>query len=67
MEIIAFTLDTIGKLLISYTAIRIHYRFWKEHKIDEKVFKTMRREQVLGILGIVFMVLGYVTHLSRFV
>jgi hypothetical protein len=56
---IGLTIDTIGKLMVSYTAIKVHHRFWQEHKIDEKVFQTMQSEQVIGIIGMLFMVIGY--------
>jgi len=59
MEFIGFTMDVIGKIMIAYTAIAVHYRFWKEHKVDESVFKTMKKERLIGIIGIAFIVLGF--------
>jgi len=58
-ELIGFTLETIGKLLIAYTAIIVHHRFRQEHCVDEALFSTMKKEQSLGILGIVLIVVGY--------
>ena len=63
MELIGFTLDVLGKLMVAYTAIRVHYRFRKEHKIDELVFKAMKREHFVGILGIIFIIIGYFLQL----
>jgi len=60
---IGLTLDVIGKILVAYTALRVHHRFWREHKIDEKVFMAMHREQVVGVVGIVFMVAGYILQI----
>ena len=60
MELLGETLDVIGKIMIAYTAIMVHFRFRKEHQIDEKVFKTMKSEQLIGIIGIVFIIIGYV-------
>jgi hypothetical protein len=60
MEFIGFTLDVAGKLLVAYMAIRIHWRVWKEHKIDDLVFKEMKQEQFIGILGILLIVAGYI-------
>lgn len=59
IEVIGFTLDTLGKIMVAYTAIRVHRRFWKEHKIDERVFQEMKSEQTIGIVGIIFIVAGY--------
>ena len=60
IEYIATTLDFIGKLLIAYTALRVHHRFLSEHKVDRLVFRAMKREQRFGVLGIVFIVAGYI-------
>ena len=62
-ELIGFTLDVVGKILVAYTAIMVHYRFWKEHKIDEAVFTTMRRERSIGILGVVLIIVGYLLQI----
>jgi len=53
------TLDLIGSLLIAYTVIMVHYRFRKEHKVDLKVFREMRREQIISITGVAFLLIGY--------
>ena len=63
LEIIGFTLDIVGKILIAFTAIQVHYRFFKEHKIDEKVFKEMSRERIVGIIGIILMLVGFFMQL----
>jgi len=59
MEFIGYTIETTGKILVAYTAIAVHHRVWKEHQIDEKVFKTMKKEQLFGIIGIILIVVGY--------
>jgi len=59
LEFIGLTLDVIGKIMISYTAVMIHYRFWQEHQVDEKVFTEMKRERYIGIAGITLIILGY--------
>ena len=63
MDIFASTLDIIGKVMIAYTALAVHRRVWKEHKIDKTVFHIMRREQLIGILGIILMVSAYFLHI----
>ncbi|MDP2641397.1 MAG: hypothetical protein Q8P39_02550 [Candidatus Yanofskybacteria bacterium] len=60
MEFLGATLDLIGKVLIAYTAIKVHYRFWKEHRIDQAVFQSMKAEQTIGVIGIIFLLLGFV-------
>ena len=64
--LIGETLDVVGKIMIAFTVLMVHHRFRKEHKVDEKVFKAMRREQVIGLLGIAFIVIGYFLRLPSF-
>lgn len=67
INIIGFTLDVIGKIIIGYTAIAVHMRFRHEHKVDEAVFKTMRKEHNWAILGIILIIIGYLMQLpSKF-
>ncbi|MFA5796433.1 MAG: hypothetical protein WC916_00160 [Candidatus Woesearchaeota archaeon] len=60
--IIGATFDIIGKVLIGITVLFVHRHIIKEHKIDKDVLKEMKREQVLGMLGIVFILIGYLIH-----
>ncbi len=63
MELVEFIGDFIeisGKLLVAWTAIMVHHRFRHEHKIDEAVFKIMRWEGKLGVIGIVMIVGGFI-------
>lgn len=59
MELLGFTLDVIGKIMVAYTAIAVHRRVWKEHKIDKAVFAVMKNEQIIGIIGIVLIIIGF--------
>jgi len=63
-EFVGFTLDVIGKILVAYTAIMVHYRFWKEHKIDEKVFRTMKQERTIAIFGVGLIIIGYLLQIK---
>lgn len=36
----------------------------KEHRIDESVFKIIKMEQLVGVFGIIFIVLGYVVTIT---
>ncbi len=65
MEFAAITFDIIGKVMIAYTALRVHWRVRREHKIDMRVFREMQLEHVIGLLGIVFIVVGYLLEVYR--
>jgi rRNA processing protein Gar1 len=60
MEIVGFTLDVLGKIMVAFTAIMVHHRFRKEHKVDEKVFRSMRREQAIAVVGILLIIAGFI-------
>lgn len=61
--IIGATFDVIGKILIGITVLRVHKHIIADHKIDKPVLVEMRREQMLGALGILFIVIGYLIHI----
>jgi heme/copper-type cytochrome/quinol oxidase subunit 2 len=63
MELLGFILDVAGKIMVAFTAIMVHHRFRKEHKVDEKVFRSMRREQIIAIVGIVLIIAGFLLQL----
>lgn len=54
------TAGVIGKVILGVTVIRVHSKIVEEHSVDKAVFKVMRKEKSLAILGIIFMVVGYV-------
>jgi len=56
---IALTIDIVGKLLIAFTALRVHHRVLNAHTIDRKVFASMKREQLLGVVGMILIILAY--------
>lgn len=37
--------------MVAYTALAVHMRARKEHKIDDTVFRAMKRESAIGIAG----------------
>jgi len=65
LSFIGYTLDVMGKLMIAYTAIKVHHRVWQEHKIDEEVFKEMHKERKLGLLGFSLIIIGYFLQLPQ--
>ncbi len=54
------TLGTIGKLILGIAVLRVHIRIFEEHKIDGVVLKAIKREHLVTIIGLIFIVLGYV-------
>lgn len=62
-QFIGFTLQVLGEIMIGATAIMVHRRVWKEHKINPSVYKEMQREQIIGVFGIILLLVGYFTQI----
>ncbi len=52
-------LELLGGLLIAYAVLSVHTKVLKEHKIDFKVYKEMKREQILVGIGIICLISGF--------
>ena len=63
-EYIGLTFQTIGEIFIAFTVLKVHHRVLREHRIDDSVFKVMKFEQLLGVFGIIFIVIGYVLMIT---
>jgi hypothetical protein len=59
MYLLGQTLQVTGEVMIGLTAIMVHRRVWREHKIDPAVYAEMKREQIVGIVGISFLIIGF--------
>ena len=58
--IIGITFDVIGTILIAYTVLRVHNRAREERAIDSRVINEMKKERAMSIVGIVFIIIGYI-------
>ncbi len=63
VAIMGFTLDMIGKVLLGVSVYLVHTRIIRERKIDQTVIKTMKKERNLALLGLLFIIVGYVMQL----
>ena len=57
------TFGTIGKLVLGVAVLRVHVRIFEEHSIDGVVLNAIRREQFVTMIGLFFIVLGYVLEI----
>ena len=63
IPLLSVSLTSIGEIIVAYTVIKVHERIMKEHKIDAKVLKTMRKEQRLAIIGIIMITSGWILYI----
>ncbi len=61
--IICSILELVGALLIALVVWGVHSRIIKEHKIDEVVLKSMRREKAFVYSGIIFLILSFLLEI----
>ena len=62
--LIGITVGTIGKLVLGIAVLRVHVYILKEHKIDNVVLSALRREQVVTIIGLILIVIGYIAEVA---
>ncbi|MBI2618435.1 hypothetical protein HYW58_03225 [Candidatus Kaiserbacteria bacterium] len=58
------TFRIIGEVILGLAVIGVHWRIVKEHRIDGKVLKDIRRERNLAIIAIILMAVGYALELT---
>lgn len=59
MELLGFTLQTSGEVIIGITAILVHRALLREKKLDNFIYREITHEQVFGSVGVVLLVTGY--------
>jgi len=57
---VGLTIDTLGEILLGITVLMVHHHVIKEHHIDMDVLRSMKRERIFGVLGIVLIIIGYI-------
>jgi hypothetical protein len=55
----AITLPLIGTLMLAFILISVHERFKEDRAIDQSVIDQMNKEQVLGVIAIIFIATGW--------
>jgi hypothetical protein len=63
IEFISILFETPGTLMIAYAALSVHHRVLHEHTIDTAVFASMKREQRIGKLGVLLILIGFAFQL----
>jgi len=53
-------LMVLGEVLIGISVLLVHRRMMRDHRIDKKVVGDIRKEQLVGVLGITFIIVGYI-------
>ena len=57
--LLGLTIGTLGKIVLGIAVLRVHMRIFEEHKIDNIVLRSIKAEQVVTIIGLALIVIGY--------
>ena len=57
--LVGLTIGTLGKIILGIGVLRVHIHILREHKIDAVVLKSIKSEQLVTLLGLALIVLGY--------
>lgn len=55
----ALTIGVVGKVMLAVGVIMAHSTLAHEHRVDEAVLKSFRKEHTITIIGICFIIIGY--------
>lgn len=64
--LIGMTLSMMGKVILGICVLSVHAKILKEHKIDGDVLSRMNHERYFAILGISFIIIGYLAEIASF-
>ena len=62
MDLLFWGLTTgiLGKVILGMAVVSVHWKIVKEHKIDQEVIGEVNREKHFAILGMFFIIIGYI-------
>ncbi len=58
--LLGITLGTIGKVILGVAVLLVHIRILQEQSIDWIVLRAIKREHFVTIVGLIFIVAGYI-------
>ena len=59
----ALTIGVIGKVMLAVGVLMAHSTLAHEHRVDEKVLRSFRKEHTITIIGITLILFGYVLEM----
>ncbi len=57
--ILGIIIEFIGSACLAVSIMLVHQKIEEEHGIDRAVLRTLRKDQWLAMLGLIFMTLGF--------
>ncbi len=57
---VGLTIGTLGKIVLGFAVWRVHAHILEEHKIDNVVLSSIKRERYVTLFGIALIVIGFI-------
>jgi len=64
--ILGLTIKTAGEIIIGLSVVSVHMRIMKEHKLDRKVYRSIRNEKFWGLVGVILILAGFLLEISAY-
>jgi len=61
--ILGLAIGTFGKILLGVAVLRVHLGILHEHKIDNVVLRSIKREQMITLFGLALILIGFFLEL----
>jgi hypothetical protein len=55
--------DFVGTFMLGYTVLAVHWHIIKEHKLDNDVYKAIKKERVVGLSGLLLIAIGFLLQI----
>ena len=65
--LIGISLKTLGEVVVGLAVILVHVRIMKEHKLDRRVYKSIRNEKFWGLVGVVLIISGFLLEVAYYI
>ncbi len=63
---IGMTVSTLGKVLLATGVIMAHSELAHERRVDDEVIRSFHRERIITLVGVLFIVVGYLIEVQYF-
>ena len=65
--VIGTTLDFIGTIMLGYTVLAVHWHIVKEHRLDQDVFRAIKKERIIGFSGLLLIAIGFLLQVYSYI
>jgi len=60
LNIISKFIELAGELLIAFSVVRVHTHIRNEHRLDQDVYRMIKKEHRLVIIAVTMLIVGFI-------